>query len=138
LAAIEYRNNGLKFDRVHNKQQNVWGDLHPLAEGKTPPNLGGYLHISDDSNIVNALKEGLKEAQSMLRILYMAPSTVAREKRWFLQPWSIEKQDPKHWSYVPPLKPIAGEDRDVEVLCEALINATSELCEVVDSSEGNV
>ena len=138
LAAIEYENNGLKFDRVHNKQWNVWEDLHLLAERKTPPNLGGYLHISDDSNINNALKEGLKEAQLVLRILYMAPSTMARKKRWFLQPWSIEKQDPKHWLYVPPLKPIAREDRDVEVLFEALINAASELCEVVDSSEDNV
>ena len=32
----------------------------------------------------------------------------------------MENADPKHWAYVPPMKLVAGEDGDVEVLREAL------------------
>jgi hypothetical protein len=33
LSTIEYSANGLQFPRAHNKQHNVWGELHPLQEG---------------------------------------------------------------------------------------------------------
>ena len=120
LAAIEYGENGLQFDRAHNKQRNIWGDLHPLEPGQAPPDLANYSSLSTDADIVLALKEGLKAAQAQLNVLNMAPSTYAKNKSWFLQPWRLESADPKHWAYVPPPKPVPGEDGDAEVLREAL------------------
>jgi hypothetical protein len=116
LAAIEYGDNGLKFNRIHNKQSNIWGELHPLREGKVAPDLDDYSKIKEDSDLILALKEGLKEAQSMLRGLNMAPSTVAREKKWFLEPWVLEGQDPKYWAFVPSRTPTAGDDGNGEAL----------------------
>jgi hypothetical protein len=69
---------------------------------------------------VAAHKEGLCEAQSLLRSLNMAPSTIARNKTWFLQPWLFETADKYHWAYVPAQKPTPGEDGDGEVLRDTL------------------
>jgi hypothetical protein len=33
LTAIEYGNNGLQFARAHNKQRNIWSELHFHPEG---------------------------------------------------------------------------------------------------------
>jgi hypothetical protein len=104
LSAIEYGDNGLQFGRVHNKQKNIWAELHPPLTGDTKSNLGDYTNIARDAEIVAALKEGLREAQSLLRSLNMAPSTVARNKTWFLQPWLVETADKHHWAYVPALQ----------------------------------
>ena len=120
LVAIEYAENGLRFDRAHNKQRNIWADLHPLEAGEAPANLANFSSLSTNEDIIVALREGLKEAQSLLTTLNMAPSTVAKCKMWFLQPWKVESADPKHWAYVPPPKPVPGEDGDVEVLRETL------------------
>jgi hypothetical protein len=62
----------------------------------------------------------LREAQSLLCIFNMAPSTLAREKRWFLQPWKVEREDPEFWAYLPTKKVTAGEDGDGKVLREAM------------------
>jgi hypothetical protein len=117
---VEYGSNGLKFARVHNKQANVWADLHPLAVGESPTNLGDYRLVSTDKNIVEALKEGLQEAQRLLRFLNMAPSTYARNKKWFLEPWSLKKMDTRHFAYIPTKTSTAGEDGDCEVLRQTL------------------
>jgi len=69
---------------------------------------------------VATLKEGLKAAQIQLKVLNMAPSTFAKCKTWFLQPWRVESEDPKHWTYVQPARLVPGEDGDVEVLRESL------------------
>lgn len=122
LSAIEYGDNGLKFDRVHNKQRNIWAELHPLEEGMSGPDLGDYSLINDDSKLIDALKEGLREAQSMIRILNMGPSSVAREKKWFMQPWLVESNDPKYWAYVPPKKATTGDDGDGEALRDAMVD----------------
>jgi hypothetical protein len=66
LARIEYRDNGLKFNRQHNKQKNIWGTLHPLVEGQPPVDLDDYSNICTDNDLVLALKQGLREAQSLL------------------------------------------------------------------------
>ena len=120
LAAIEYGSNGLQFGRAHNKQKNMWTDLHPLERGQAPANLGDYSALATDEDFVAALKEGLKAAQSQLKALNMALSTYARRKQWFLQPWTVEGSDPKHWAYVPPEKPVPGEDGDGEVMRDSL------------------
>lgn len=120
LAAIEYGENGLRFDRVHNKQRNIWAKLHPLGEGERAADLNDYSGLECDDAVVICLKEGLKSAQSMLRGLNMAPSAVARDKKWFVEPWVVEAVDTKHWSYVPPVTPVRGEDGDGEVMRESL------------------
>jgi hypothetical protein len=33
LSVIEYGANSLQFPRAHNKQHNIWDELHPLQEG---------------------------------------------------------------------------------------------------------
>jgi hypothetical protein len=108
LAAIEYGENGLKFPRAHNKQKNIWADMHPLAEGEVPAVLDDYSLIKSDEDVVLALKEGLKEAQAMIRTLNMAPSVVARNKKWYLEPWVVEQGDPKFLSYSPSAKAVPG------------------------------
>jgi hypothetical protein len=71
---------------VHNKQRNIWGELHPLKEGEVAADLGDYSKLSETGELVSVLQEGLREVQSLLRVLNMAPSIVAREKKWLLQP----------------------------------------------------
>jgi hypothetical protein len=116
LAAVEYGTNGLQFGRQHNKQSNIWADLHPLGAGESAADLGDYSLLSTDELVTDALKEGLKEALSMLRSLNMALSMLrslnmalsmlrslnmalsmlrslnmalsmlARDKKWFTEP----------------------------------------------------
>lgn len=52
----------------------------------------------------------------MLRILNMAPSnqTLFAKKLWFVSPWKLEKQDPKHLAYQPATTLQPGLDGDVE------------------------
>lgn len=92
--------------------------MHPLQEGESEANLADYWLIATDMEILVALKEGLKEAQAMLRILNMAPSNQASapNKLWFVSPWKLEKQDPSHLAYQPPRTPQPGLDGDGE--CE--------------------
>jgi hypothetical protein len=52
----------------------------------------------------------------MLRSVNMAPSTVARNKKRFTEPWIFEKEDNKQFAYVPSNAPVHGEDGDCEVL----------------------
>ena len=85
LAGIEYMDNGMQFNRQYNKQKNIWATLHPLLDSQPLPNLVDYSKIQENSDIILALKEGLKEAQSMLWVLNMAPSTVVQSKTWFHQ-----------------------------------------------------
>ena len=84
LAAIKYGQNGLQFPRAHNKQQNIWAELHPLEDGQAPADLGDYSTLATDEDFVAALKEGLKAAQTQLKVLNMAPSNYAQNKVWFL------------------------------------------------------
>jgi len=83
LVAIEYGPNGLQFGRAHNKQCNIWANLHPLKHEQSLADLGDYSALNTDEDFVSALKEGLKAAQAQLKVLNMAPSSYARNKRWF-------------------------------------------------------
>lgn len=64
LAAIEYREDGFRFDKAHNKQQNMWAELHSLEFGEVPTDLADYNILATDEGIIAALKEGLKVAQA--------------------------------------------------------------------------
>lgn len=115
LAAIEYGENGLKFDRVHNKRRNIWARLHPLKEDESATNLANYSRLEFKASIVSCLKKGLNSAHSMLRGLNMAPSAVARGKKS-----TVEAADSKHWSYHLPVSLVRGEDGDGKVMRESL------------------
>jgi len=78
LSAVEYAKNGLKFNKQHNKMENVWAKLHPLQEGESPCDLGDYSEIPTTADVVEALKEGLVEAQRLLKHLNMVPSVHTR------------------------------------------------------------
>ena len=69
LFAVEYAQNGLKFGKQHNK--------HPLHTKEVIANLADYSRVTPNKETIAALKEGLQEAQRMIIILGMAPSTVA-------------------------------------------------------------
>lgn len=96
--------------------KNVWADLHPLGELEVPCNLADYTLIATNVDVISALQEGLREAQSMLRVLNMSPAVQCRNKSWFLTPWVVERTDPQHFAYVPANLPVRGEDGDGEVL----------------------
>jgi hypothetical protein len=117
LSAVEYGKNGLQFGRAHNKQKNVSADLHPLQEGEDIANLANFSGLATDEDIVGALKEGFKEAQALIRVLNMVPSTVARYKKWFIEPWVEEANDPKFgFTYKLSKELVAGEDGNAEVM----------------------
>ena len=46
----------------------------------------------------------------------MVPSDFVRNKKWFIKPWTVKKQDPKHFAYSPMKVSMVGEDGDCEVL----------------------
>lgn len=120
LSAMEYKDNGLKFDKVHNKMKNVWAQLHPLKPNEVECNLADYSLLSTSDNVIAALQEGLQLAQGMLEVLNMAPPVQCSNRTWFLTPWSVEKLDPHSFAYVPSSVPVSGEDGDAEVLCHDL------------------
>jgi hypothetical protein len=106
--------------------------LHPPQEGEDIANLTDFSNLATDEDIVGALKEGFKEAQALIGVLNMAPSFVARHKKWFIEPWIEEINDPKFgFMYKPSKDPVVGEDGDAEVMRAALETG-------VDLDEGNV
>ena len=113
--------------------KNVWADLHPLVEGDIACDLSDYTLVATDDNVIDALKAGLKEAQSLLRVLNMAPAVQCANKTWFLTPWVLEKMDPQNFAYIPATCPVRGEDGDAEVLRDDLA-ATATQSGIVDSN----
>jgi hypothetical protein len=91
LSEVEYGENGLQFGRVHNKMTNIWAKLYLLGSGELKTDLGDYTLVGTNDLLVEAMKEGLLEAQKMLRSLNMAPLVVAKQKKWFTQPWTVER-----------------------------------------------
>ena len=138
LSGIEYSENGLQFGKVHNKMENIWEHLHPLQAHENKADLGNYTLIASNEDVVLALKEGLMEAQTMLRVLNMAPSAQCRIIQWFLTPWFIEQRDPKHMAYMKSKNAIPGEDGDSEVLREVLYMASIVDVEDYNSNSNNL
>jgi hypothetical protein len=116
LAGVEYGENELQFSRLHNKMVNIWAHLHPLEGGEETCNLGDYTLIHSKEEVVLVLKEGLGEAQKLMRTLNMAPSNTARQKQWFKVPWKVEAADVKSFIYTHTVTPEDGDDGDFEVL----------------------
>ena len=118
LSEVEYAVNGLKFKKQHNKMENIWAQIHPLGSAESPCDLQDYAEISTNVEIVSALEEGLKMAQTMLRQLNMAPSMHARPsyKVWFQKPWEVEKIDERFMKVKAAGRAVRGEDGDAEVI----------------------
>ena len=55
LAAIDYRNNGMKFGCVYDKMNNVWTDLHPLLEGQKVADLHDFFNIFTNEDVIVVL-----------------------------------------------------------------------------------
>lgn len=92
LLEVEYADNGFKFNKQHNKMENIWTKIHPLWSDESPCNLGDYSDVKTNKDVA-AIQDGLKMAHTMLRHLIMAPSVHACTplKLWFYQPWDLEK-----------------------------------------------
>ena len=88
--------------------ENVWAKLHPLQEGEMACDLGDYSEIPTTADVVLTLKEGLTEAQHLLRHLNMALSIHTRPnlKVWFNRPWKLERADKKFMKFKPASAPI--------------------------------
>jgi len=129
LSQIEYGGNGIKFGQAHNKMNNIWGKMHELRDNEVPPNLANYTVVATDELVIEALKEGLKDAQRLINTLNMAPNAQAssRNKDWFHKPWISEQSDPQSFAYAAPAKPVHGEDGDMEVLREDLQQKEQEM-----------
>lgn len=74
---VSYTKNGLEFGRVHNKVENVWFALHPLAKREAPTNLSDNSMVAMDYDIISTLKGYFKEAQAMPWVLKIATSNKA-------------------------------------------------------------
>jgi len=58
LTAIEFKENGLKIGRAHNKMKNVWADLHPIGELEVTCNLINYMLIATNTNVISLQEKG--------------------------------------------------------------------------------
>jgi hypothetical protein len=54
----------------------------------------------------------------VIRILNMAPSSIAQNKQWFIEPWVLESTDSSFMSFKLSKKATPGEDGDGEVICD--------------------
>ena len=72
----------------------------------------------------------------MLRILNIAPSTQAKDKRWFATPWKLEVEDRGYMAYLPTPILVAGEDGDNKVIRHAI--ATAEIFEANKQMENTI
>jgi hypothetical protein len=91
-----------------------------LEDGEAPYNLGNYALIQQEYDVIEALNEGLKDAQRIFRILNMALLSVAHEKQWFLTPWVVKKTNNKSFAYTPAATLVRGKDGNSKVLRVAL------------------
>ena len=85
----ESNSQGLHFNKSHKKQENIWNKLHQETIQNTDI-LSQYDSISTDAKIVEALKNGLKDAQDILSTLGMKPENYT-QCSWWVKPWTEDK-----------------------------------------------
>ncbi|KAL3681114.1 hypothetical protein R1sor_024070 [Riccia sorocarpa] len=90
IVWMEYGEENIQVGKSHVKQRTIWGKLHPLHPGEDEPNLADFDGLKTDSDMVDALLRGLKEAQNLLTQLSMAPHTGVRDQAWWKTPWKVE------------------------------------------------
>ncbi|KAL3689330.1 hypothetical protein R1sor_015639 [Riccia sorocarpa] len=89
---LEFGKEGLQLGGKHVKQETIWGKLHPLAPGQNKPDLANFSRLETNSDIIQALQTGMKEAQRCLIQLNMAPHSHVRDQVWWRTPWVKEKE----------------------------------------------
>ncbi|KAL2629316.1 hypothetical protein R1flu_014002 [Riccia fluitans] len=112
LAALEYGKEAVKLSKAHVKQRPLLVKLHPLppGHGHAKPDLSDFARLTTNDQIIEALKVGLQEAQSLLTQLNMSLHAEVRDKTWWRTPWTLVKelgmfglssstQDPNHESF---------------------------------------
>lgn len=77
LFVVEYNMNGLQFNKVHSKMENIWEKVHPFGCNEFKCDLANYSLIANETGIIEALKDGLKEAQKLIRVLNMELATLS-------------------------------------------------------------
>ncbi|KAL3693735.1 hypothetical protein R1sor_007386 [Riccia sorocarpa] len=92
LAALEFGKENLQLGGKHVKQETIWSKLHPRPVGQCEPDLASFAMLETDSEVVEALKSGLKEAQRCLIQLNMAPHNRVRDQTWWRTPWVKEEE----------------------------------------------
>ena len=88
LVKFDCIDSGLVIPRTHKKKESIWSKLN-FMHGKPLANLQDYIDISNDDQLVFALKEGLKEAQILCESLNMKPK---HNGQWWNYPWIETKQ----------------------------------------------
>ncbi|KAL3681170.1 hypothetical protein R1sor_024126 [Riccia sorocarpa] len=63
LASLEFGKEWLQVGGKHVKQDTIWSMLHPRPPGQYEPDLASFTNLETDSEVVDALKTGLREAQ---------------------------------------------------------------------------
>ncbi|KAL2609739.1 hypothetical protein R1flu_028312 [Riccia fluitans] len=92
LVVLEYGKDFVKLSKAHVKQRPLWTKLHPLPPGHAKPDLSDFARLATDDQIIEALKVGLQEAQTLLIQLNMSPHAGVRDKTWWRTPWTLEKE----------------------------------------------
>ncbi|KAL2620985.1 hypothetical protein R1flu_001190 [Riccia fluitans] len=92
LAVLEYGKDVVKLSKAHVKQRPLWAKLHPLPPGHAKPDLFDFARPATDDQIIEALKVGLQQAQTLLTQLNMSPHVGVRDKTWWRTPWTLEKE----------------------------------------------
>ncbi|KAL3693162.1 hypothetical protein R1sor_006813 [Riccia sorocarpa] len=92
LAALEFGKENLQLGGKHVKQETIWRKLHPRPVAQCEPDLVSFAMLESDSEVVEALKTGLKEAQGCLIRLNMALHNRVRDQTWWKTPWVKEKE----------------------------------------------
>ncbi|KAL2612447.1 hypothetical protein R1flu_024139 [Riccia fluitans] len=92
LAVLEYGEDVIKLSKVHVKHRPLWAKLHPLSPGHAKPDLSDFARLAKDDQIIDALKVGLQQAQTLLTQLNMSPHAGVRNKTWWRTPWTLERE----------------------------------------------
>ncbi|KAL2622275.1 hypothetical protein R1flu_002480 [Riccia fluitans] len=66
LTILEYGKDVVKLSKAHVKHRPLWAKLHPLPLGHAKPDLSDYARLATDDQIIEALKVGLQQAQTLL------------------------------------------------------------------------
>ncbi|KAL2634896.1 hypothetical protein R1flu_006375 [Riccia fluitans] len=92
LVALEYGKEAMKLPKAHVKQRPIWASLDPLPPGHAKPDLSDFARLATDDQIIEALKIGLQQAQTLLTQLNMSPHVGMMDKTWWRTPWTLEKE----------------------------------------------
>jgi hypothetical protein len=100
LAALDLVEGMQGVGKSHKKHKNIWMKLQVEVDGlesepQTIVDQTVHTSIANNVKVVTVLQEGFSLAQSAATELQMNPSTSARDKVWWNEPWKIEAKGVK-------------------------------------------